>query len=471
MRMWLPGESAPIKRKLINAQPFFGFLCASFLFVTAVQTRAAANSTATVAVGTDDFLGSIGVCSAVSRRGERLTNSIEAVRYAGFRWIRAGYESGIPISDLIELHKQTGVRFSYGLMSGGTDVARLLSGARQLASAGALIALEGNNEPNNWGISYHGERGGGTNTWLPVAKLQRDLYRAVKSDPVLQEYPVWSLSEGGAQADNVGLQFLTIPQEAATLMPPGTQYADYANCHNYMTHPGWPGLHDNQTWVAADPSSACRVDGLYGNYGVTWRRHYPGYPESSLLTLPRVTTETGITLGGAINEQVQANLYLNVYLAQYKRGWRHTAVYLLRDRSDEGGNQTFGFYRTDYKPRLAATYLRNLTLILADKASHSPPRKLAYAIAPQAATVHDLLLQMSDGRFMLVVWDEQYAGGVDRVTVDLGTAFPLLRVFDPTVGTAPIQSFNNTNSVSLSLSNHPVIIQISAARTSETKSH
>ena len=49
---------------------------------------------------------------------------------------------------------------------------------------------------------------------MAVAKLQRDLYEAVKSDPVLAKYPVWSISEPGAQRDNVGLQFLTIPPGA-----------------------------------------------------------------------------------------------------------------------------------------------------------------------------------------------------------------------------------------------------------------
>ena len=66
---------------------------------------------------------------------------------------------------------------------------------------------------------------------------------------------------------NLPWQFLTIPAGAGTLMPDDTRFADYANCHNYLTHPGWPGLHDNQTWGAADPSSACRVDGLCGNIG------------------------------------------------------------------------------------------------------------------------------------------------------------------------------------------------------------
>lgn len=432
------------------------------VFVTGLSTPWLARPGQVVAIPAADFLNSLGVCSAVSRRGETLTSTAAAVRYLGIRWIRAGYESDIPVTDLIELHRQTGVRFSYGLMSGGTDIPRLLAGARQLASAGALIAIEGNNEPNNWGVTYDGQRGGRTNTWLPVAKLQRDLYETAKSDPLLKEYPVWHLSESGAQEDNVGLQFLTIPAGAGTLMPDGTRHADYANCHNYLTHPGWPGLHDNQTWVAADPTSACRVDGLHGNYGLTWRRRHRGYEEPSLLILPRVTTETGVTIQGEITEEVQALLYLSVYLDQFKRGWQQTAIYLLRDRTDEAGNQTFGFYRPDYTPRPAATCLHNLTTVLADAGSTKAPGTLSYSIPNQPFTVHDLLLQKSDGSFALVVWDERFTGGSDQVTIQLGTPATSVKVYDPTSGTSPIESWDQVSSLALTLSNSPVVIKIPA---------
>ncbi|MCX8157802.1 MAG: glycosyl hydrolase [Verrucomicrobiae bacterium] len=414
----------------------------------------------TVAVRAEDFLNSLGLNSAISRRGERLTNTIQAARYLGVRWFRVGYESGIPVADLLTLHRETGVRFSYGLMSGGTNLARLLDGARQLAAAGALLAMEGNNEPNNWGVTYEGQRGGRTNSWLPVAKLQRDLYQAVKQDPILKSYPVWSISENGAQTDNVGLQFLTIPPGAGTLMPEGTRYADFANCHNYLTHPAWPGLHDNQTWIAADPGRGCRVDGLYVNYGRTWARGFIGYSEAELQTLPRVTTETGVTLQGPFTEEMQARLYLSLYLAQFKRGWKHTAIYLLRDRSDEGGNQTFGFYTPDYTPRRAAHYLHHLTTILADKPSNTPLGRLPYTLANPPPTVHDLLLQKSDGRFALVLWNERFTGGADTISVSFGLKAPAVGLYDPTVGTNVLQRWSNVTSLSLTLSNHPVILEV-----------
>lgn len=414
----------------------------------------------TVATPVSQFLDSLGANSAVSVRGENLQDTIEATRFAGIRWFRLGYESDIPVSDLLELHRQTGARFSYGLQSGGTDIERLLQGARALAEAGALIAIEGNNEPNNWGVIYQGEEGGRDLSWIPVAKLQRDLYAAVKSDPLLREYPVWAPTETGAETDNVGLQFLTIPEGAGCLMPDGTRYADAANCHNYYTHPGWPGLHDNQTWIAADPTSACRVDGLYGNYGLTWRNHFQGYPEEELVNLPRVTTETGVTIEGEITEEIQGSLILSGYLAQFTRGWSHTAVYLLRDRTDEAGNQSFGFFRPDYTPRLSAVYLHNLTTILADEGPVEEPASLDYSIDGQPETVHDLLLQRSDGTLVLIVWGERFTGGSDDVTVDLGEAFRSVTLYEPTVAIEPSATLANVSQVGLTLSHHPIVLEL-----------
>ena len=332
------------------------------------------------AIPTTTLLNSIGVVTTFPDRGQPLPKTVDMVKYCGFRWVRGGIEGlttegPTTIQTYLDLHRQTGVRFSWGLVSGGADLEKLIDTARPLAEADALLAFEGNNEPNNWGVTYQGQKGGGSAaSWLAVAKLQRDLYRAVRSDPVLKRYPVWSISAGGAERDNVGLQFLTIPPGAGTLMPEGTRFADFANVHNYIYHPNSAGVEDNKTWNAADPTSACKVDGLYGNYGLTWAQHFQGYSEAELVTLPRVTTETGTTIGGDITEEVHALNLMNMYLSQFKRGWSHTAVYLLRDRTDEGGNQRFGFFQADYTPRKAAVYLHNLTTILADNGSVAQAR-------------------------------------------------------------------------------------------------
>jgi len=423
----------------------------------------AAGSTA---VATNDFLDSIGVATTFPDRGQPLAKPIEMVRYCGFRWVRAGIEGlsdrgPTTIQTFLDLHRETGVRLSWGLVSGGSDVKKLIETARVLAQAGALLAFEGNNEPNNWGVTYRGEKGGGQEpSWLAVAKLQRDMYEAVKSDRLLAKYPVWSISEPGAQRDNVGLQFLTIPPGAKTLMPEGTRYADYANVHNYIYHPNAPHPKDNKTWDAADPTAAAKVDGLFGNFGVTWSKKFPGYSQEQLDTLPRVTTETGALIDGQITEDIHALNLLSLYLAQFKRGYKHTSVYLLRDRTDEGGNQSFGFYRRDYTPRRAALYLHNLTGILADKGTLAKADQLDFTIPNQPETVHELLLQHSEGKFQLVVWGERLSGQ-DRVTVRFGAKHAQVRIYDPTIGIEPTQTLANVNSLDLTLSDHPLVIAIS----------
>jgi hypothetical protein len=426
----------------------------------------AAPSTASA---TNDFLDSIGVVTTFPDRGQPLDRTIEMIRYCGFRWVRAGIEGlsdtgPTTIQTFLGLHRETGVRLSWGLVSGGSDMKKLLETGKVLAEAGALLAFEGNNEPNNWGVTYQGEKGGGREpSWMAIAKLQRDLYQAVKSDPALAKYPVWSISEAGAERDNVGLQFLTIPPGARTLLPDSTKYADYANLHNYIYHPHSPYPADNKAWDAADPTAASKVDGLFGNFGVTWARRFRGYPQEQLDTLPRVTTETGSNIEGPVTEEMQGLNLMNLYLAQFARGYAHTSVYLLRDRTDEGGNQSFGFYQADYSPRKAAIFLHNLTTILADKGTLTKPGQLDFEIVNQPKTVHDLLLQHSDGTFQLIVWGERLSGQ-DRVTVHLSVTSASIRLYDPTIGVEPIQTLTTISSLELTLSDHPIVIAISLGR-------
>jgi len=109
-----------------------------------------------VAIPTNDFLNSIGVVATFPDRGQPLARTIEMIKYCGVRWVRAGIEGlsdkgPTTIQTFLDLHRQTGVRLSWGLVSGGTDVGKLIDTAKILAKAGAL-AIEGNNEPNNWSV-------------------------------------------------------------------------------------------------------------------------------------------------------------------------------------------------------------------------------------------------------------------------------------------------------------------------------
>lgn len=409
-----------------------------------------------------EFLNSIGVCLHI-QHGDDAVRIAPLLRYTGIRNVRDAADGNYDMSGLLHVHREAGVGVVFGPGSGARDgaVEATIRAARELHEAGALVAVEGPNEPNNFGgVVYEGEAGGRELSWLPVARMQRDLYAAVKGDAELKDYPVYSSSEMGAQTDNCGLQYLEIPEGAATLMPDGTRYADYANCHNYMYHPSWPGApHDNQVWNAADPTPECRADGLYGNFGRTWRNGFAGYGEEELAALPRVTTETGVRVGdcdGAITESVQAHNYMNVYLSQFARGWAKTFIYEFID----DGDGRFGFYGSDYTTkRMAADCLHNLTTILHDDREVRRLPRFDYRITPQPATVHDLLLAKSDGSLWLVVWGERVEGS-DEVTVRLPRRVRHVAVYDPVEGAEPLERLERVDEVRLTVSDGPLIVEL-----------
>ncbi len=115
---------------------------------------------------------------------------------------------------------------------------------------------------------------------------------------------------------------------------------------------------------------------------------------------------------------------------------------------------------TGYNAKPSGTFLHNLTTILADSGSPGATQKLPYTIAGEPSTVHDLLLQKASGQFELVVWDEKYSGGTDAVTVQLGSTLGTVRIYDPTVGTGATKTLSNVSSVSLSLGDHPLVIEL-----------
>lgn len=405
------------------------------------------------ALKVNDFLNSLGANTKFDQ-GADPTKTIPLVQYLGLRTLRAGGSA----APLVNVHNQTGVLFSIGLGSGPTDstISTVLANARTLASAGALLALEGANEPNNFGGTYQGQsccKNGGT--WTPMAKMQRDFYAAIKADSVLKNYPVFDVSEVGSEPNNVGMQFLTIPTGVSTQMPSGTVYADYANNHNY-TSSNCSGYHDNQAYNASVPYSVNCYDSIYNEYGVTWYGNFNGYSQSALATLPKVTTETGWwTDGTATGDDRQGKIFLNIYLDQFKLGWKYTYIYELMDFTD-GMDGFFANYTT---ARKSATYLHNLTTILADKTSAFTVGQIGYSIANEPATVHDMIMQKSNGLFELAVWGEK-ASGSNNITVAFSSARSSVKVYDPTVGTTPIQTYANVSSVPLTMSDHVFILEI-----------
>jgi fibronectin type 3 domain-containing protein len=429
-----------------------------FAYFQIISGSGGLSSLPTTAAPVSNFLNSIGVATHIAQGVDNPTNVTTCLTYAGIRNLRDD-DSVLTsvIQSWIGIHNATGAKICVTPVNG--DIPDSLTMYEQLAAGGALLAVEGPNEPNNFPVTYQGQTSSST-TALPTADFQRDLYNAVKADAKLAGIPVFASAEaGGSEPNNCGLQFLTIPSGAGTLMPDGTKYADYANTHNYVCGSSGLAIANNQAWYAEDPTLNSIWDGLYIEYGHTWwGPGYNGYSNSQLLTLPRVTTETGwVTQGtNAISEDQQGKLFLNLYLDAFKRSWSYTFIYYLHD-SSQGD---WGLFHSDYTAKLSATYLHNLTTILADSGS-TTPGSVNYSIPGEPNTVHDLLLQKSNGTYYLAVWDERTVGsGSDSVFVNLGATYSSVTIYDPTVGTSATQTLSSANSVTLSLSDHPLILAI-----------
>ncbi len=409
------------------------------------------------AVTANAFLNTLGVNTHIAQ-GFGWATYTNSLTYTGIRNIRDGLNSG-NVTPYVSLHAATGVRVDLLTGASSSSMSWQINGGGTLASNRVLLALEGPNEPNNFTITYNGVSGGGSLSWVPVAQYQRDLFSNVVNSAILSNYPVFNVSEGGAEIDDVGLQFNAIPIGSGIAMPDGTQYANYANPHNYVSGncKDWV---DNAAWWAEEPTFTTNcLDGLYGEYGVTWKEGYTGYVTNQLETLPRDTTETGwptAVVDGALTQDQQGKLYINLYMDAYIRGWSYTFIYEMYD--NQGGTYYGGFYDTSKVAKLSAIYLHNFTTILADTNTFTPG-SMNFTIPSQPATVHSLLLQKSNGTLYLVVWDER-TNATDNVTVNLGANCPTVNVYDPTVGTNVTQVLSNVNSVALSLSDHALILGI-----------
>ncbi|HEY8006724.1 MAG TPA: hypothetical protein VIE66_08010 [Methylocella sp.] len=445
-------------------------LLAGSAIATLIVTHALANGT--TAQPLSRFLESLGTGGNIYR-GTPTRDSL--VAYLGFKAFRDGLvKDATGVANAIALYQATGAKTIIMANAGPSypTLAQFIGFAEQLKAAGALLALEGPNEPGNFNLTYKGHTGGyGGADWLPVAQFQADLYAAVKADPLLAGIPVFAPSEVGAETGNYGLQVNQLapgigdPDKlAAAGFSPTQAFADYANVHNYVcgVHPD--PIPPNRAWLTASVTdNVAGIDGFYGNNIITWAKKYPGYTVAQGPTVPKVTTETGLqtaetAAGGSVTEDAQGKLLMSLMLDQFKLGWDYTIQYQLYDTP----GTTWGLFRADKTPKLGATYFHNLTAILASSGPPPAIGQLPYGyLGTPPETVHDLLLQREDGRLFLAVWDENPPGtGSDSVSIDLGKEFLSVSVYDPTIGVQPQSTFSDVRIVPLSLTDHAVILEL-----------
>lgn len=423
-----------------------------FLNIIGVDGHIASNIT--------DYLNAAGIAADTKyigiRKYREALNATESWQIAS---LKALTKNGI---QLIAIPPNSGnSTSSYNLV-----ISELLQAAKTWNSLApnALMAIEGPNEPINFPITYGGQQGGGPNgSFIPVANFQRDWYAAIKADPILKNIPVWSVTATGAQRENVGLQYLTVPGSSAAIFPAGTAYADGLNIHVYSVFDGSPTSVTSTNYFDLQ---------LNNEFVSTYRNHYTGYTLEQAKALPKAITEFGYHTGGgpgpAVDLPTQAKNIATGLFNAFVQGYSVVCIYDLYDIGDG-----FGIFSKTGTPRTTATYLHNLTSIMDDsglQAATFSPGILKFFLSGMPSTGIYQLFQKSDGHFQLVIWNNvanynlvtQQAIPVApvNVTVSLETTKADMKVFNPTIGVYAINQTTDATDITVSLADYPMIIDI-----------
>jgi len=196
---------------------------------------------------------------------------------------------------------------------------------------------------------------------------------------------------------------------------------------------------------------------------------------------PIIFTESGYH--NAVNEQnnqpgvseaAAAKYILRLFLEDFARGIPRTYLYELLDEAPEPGLANpqlhWGLIRADGTEKPAFFALKNLIAELSDPSAPSHLSQLDWMMSPHPAQVHHLLLEKSDGTYDLVLWQELPSYDIRRhsdvmnadvkVTLTLGRTARSLNAYEPVFQEDALHSWSDARSVSLEISDDPVVVEI-----------
>lgn len=378
------------------------------------------------------FVNSLGVNVHVEYTDGKyanVTNVINDLRYLGVSNVRdATLNPGNQGQSSYDALAASGVKFD--LFMQGTD----LSSSFALVDAfiarhpGAILAIEGPNEVNNFPISYQGVGGD-----QGAVNYQAALYAKVHSDAALSGVKVFNL----------------------TTWPDLTGASDDANFHTYPKNGSEP-----LPQLSADLASQVAKN-----------------PDKGVvLTEAGYTTTPGTNYYGSVDELTQAKLTLNLLVDAAKAGVQETFVYELLDAYADPSNSDpekhFGLFHLDNSPKLAATAIHNLTAILSAPAVANASATPGWALSGLPASGSTLTLAKAAGVSDLVVWAEPQiwdattnsAIGVasSSVSVHFDAKTDVL-VFDPLMGPQATRTLVGIQDLTLDLTDHPLIVEVHAS--------
>ena len=382
------------------------------------------------------FTASIGINTHVDAEETSYGNVVaveNALAYLGVSNVRDTIDNPDDEAEFTQFNQQLGVKFDFFISPGSAGFTLQLNDIE--AVPGIVAYVEGANESDDETQYYNGLSG------LPATQAEMQvLYASVHGDPQLAGVPVIQTSFGNpANSAVYGAQ-------------PGT--ANFANVHLYF------GTGNN-------PAGGNEIGALVDDAQIVT----PG--------APTIATEAGYpTLPGdpnSVSQTVQADYLLDLIFDDWAAGISTTYLFELVDRQSVQANNSdtyhFGLFNSDWTPKPAAIALHNLTTILSDPGTGGVPTgSLGYSLTGMPSTANSTLLEMSDGTFVLALWNDVRLSGPTTqtdinvapvpVTLTLDQPYESVALYDPLTGTTAVQSFTNAQTVQIMVPDHPVLIEI-----------
>ena len=399
-------------------------------------------STAASRVG--DFIDSLGVnihSQFYDTPYYDIDQVLASLQYLGIGNVRdaAGYAS-LQLDRLAYLG-ENGIKLDMMVGVQGDTYANQFALVEKLAPY--LRSLEGPNEVNYWEATLDGV--GGIAGARAVQKLIADY---VSSSAALKDVPIINFSVAASDSGS----FAAYGDNSAN--------ADYGNAHIYY-------------------GGGATSYSVLSTYVPMANQMNPG--QQMVITESGYPTQTSGAGNQGVSEAVQAKYTLNLLLDTYKLGYKATYLYELvdsfQDPTDTNQEAHYGLFNYDWSAKPAAMAIHNLTTILSDTGSTSDSfttGTLGYSVSGLPATGNTLLLEKSSGTYELAVWNEQklwdsttlteIAAKSTTVTVTLDHVFGTVKVYDPLLGTDAQSTYSNVSQLQISLTDHPLVIEMADAK-------
>jgi hypothetical protein len=393
-----------------------------------------ATQAATTMMRAADFIDSQGVNLHISQGSSNYSKMpmvIANMNYLGIVNARDSLNPfwGNPPYSYYTVLAKAGIKWNYISAVGGTrtptTISTFLSNVAKVETAvpGSTLAVEGPNEINNFKLTW----GVDGTTGLPAAlSFQAELYKQTKANPLFQNTKVFYFTGYNAGG---------IPKGPDPALTPGL--ADYNNQHPYPAAGKPPAR-----WL----KRATALGNTKGGLGAA------------------VYTETGYQTPKTTTSQSAAWL-LNILVSSAYNSIYRTYVYQLMDEGDGYGL----FSKASNQPTPAAVALHNFNTIVADPGADArtfePLKILKYSTVGVPTSGNSMALIKSNTETNVVVWAEPdtFPGPSTLISVNLGETQTTVNIYDPLIGTDPIQTLRNVNSVRVSVTDHPIIIQVPAS--------